>query len=309
MPHEKIRKPKPDIHQDLTNTIIDLLEKVDINDYQPPFAGFTTQGLPYNPATNLTYQGINILNLWSAQHSRQLPSNEWATFKQWKDMGAHVKKGEKGSRVVFYKTLLKDKTNSQGDIEEIKIPMLKLYTVFNVAQVEGYEVQIPDTPTDDKVERIALIEEFCTNTRADIRHDEPEAYFLVNGDYINMPPTQLFVDSNGRSATENYYATLLHELTHWTGALRRLNREGITNRKSDTIIAKEELIAELGSAFLCAQLGIEQTQPKGHALYIKSWLQGLREDKTLIFKAAAQAAKAQEYLNALNDQAQLGEPA
>ena len=119
-----------------------------------------------------------------------------------------------------------------------------------------------------------------------------------------MPDTKLFIENNGRNATKNYYSTLLHELTHWTGAKHRLNREGFTNHNKNDIIAKEELIAELGSAFLCAQLGMAQTHPKDHALYIKSWLQGLRKDKTLIFKTAAQSAKAQEYLNDFQPQKQ-----
>lgn len=289
-----------DIHEDITNKIIDLLERVDLADYKPPFASFSKSGLPINPTTDHHYQGVNILNLWCIQHKRNFHSNEWATFKQWKEQGAAVKKGEKGSRIIFYKTLLKEEQNKQGEMEAQKIPMLKLYSVFNATQVEGYDTIRPELPETDQVERIALIDEFCANTKAEIRHDEPEAYFVSKEDYINMPDTRLFTDENGDSATENYYATLLHEMTHWTGAKSRLNREGITDRSKEALIVKEELIAELGSAFLCAQLGIEQTQPKNHALYIKSWLTALKNDKTMIFKAAAQAAKAQSFLNELN---------
>lgn len=288
-----------DIHQNITDKIIHLLEKVDPYDYQPPFASIANSGLPRNPVTDHRYQGINILNLWCIQSEKGFPSNEWATFKQWKGKGANVKKGEKGSRIIFYKTLLKEEANSSGEMEEQKIPMLKLYTVFNAAQVEGFETRPSNMPETDKVERMTLIDEFCKNTRADIRHDEPEAYFSPTGDYINMPETQYFVENSERSAAENYYATLLHELTHWTGAAKRLNREGITDRTKRENIATEELVAELGSAFLCAQLGLEQIHPKNYAVYIKGWLTALRDDKTFIFKAAAQAAKAQEFLNTL----------
>lgn len=300
MPRYDTSKSKPDIHQDITNAIIALLDEVDLNDYKPPFAAYAKSGLPFNPITDHKYQGINILNLWCIQHEKPSYSNEWATFKQWKDKGAHVKKGEKGNRIIFYKTLLKEEENQKGEIEEYAIPMLKLYTVFNAAQIEGYEPQLVDTPEIDHVKRIDLIDTFCRNTKAEIRLDEPEAYYMANGDYINMPDTHYFLEHEDYSATEHYYSTLLHELTHWTGAAKRLNREGITNRKKQENIAKEELIAELGSAFLCAQLGIAQTRPENHATYIKSWLEGLRNDKTLIFKAAAQAAKAQAFLNDLN---------
>ena len=117
-----------------------------------------------------------------------------------------------------------------------------------------------------------------------------------------MPDTALFYDTKHASATENYYSTLLHELTHWTGGKKRLDRKNDPNKKHIENYAFEELIAELGAAFLCAQHHINQTQSRDHALYIKSWLSALRNNKTLIFKASAQAAKATTYLNALQQE-------
>ncbi|MEP2025835.1 MAG: ArdC-like ssDNA-binding domain-containing protein [Reichenbachiella sp.] len=202
----KAHAPKTDIHQDITNNIIEILDQVDLNDYQPPFAALAAQGLPKNPITNNHYQGVNILALWFNQQARKLPSNQWATFKQWQEKGAHVRKGEKGSRVIFYKTLTKTEENNNGEKEDIKIPMLRLYTVFNASQVEGYEVdQTQPIPDQDRVDCISLIDEFCQKTGADIRHIEDEAYYSILEDYINMPDTSLFLETEKASATENYY--------------------------------------------------------------------------------------------------------
>lgn len=293
-------KPKHDIHEALTNQIIELLDRVDMNEYEPPFSAFVHQGIPKNPTTNHQYQGVNILALWFNQHSNKYTSNHWATFKQWKEQGANVRKGEKGSRIIFYKTLIKEGENDQGDTEEYKIPMLRLFTVFNANQVENYEdpdaVQLPEL---DRVEKHLLIEEFCRSTEAEIKSESPEAYYHRKEDYINMPETSQFNHSEQISASEHYYSTLLHELTHWTGAHTRLNRPGISGEVKKEDYAFEELVAELGAAFLCAQHGIHQTKRENHAIYIKSWLNALREDKSLIFKAAAQASKASQYLNEL----------
>lgn len=298
-----IQKPRGDIHQEITNNIISLLDEVDLNDYQPPFANLAAMGIPENPITKNRYQGVNILALWFNQKSRTLPSNKWASFKQWKQIGASVKKGEKGSRVIFYKTLTREEEGKSGETEEVKIPMLRQYSVFNASQVEGYEDQdISELPESDRVERLSLIDAFCQSTGAEIRTDGDEAFYAQLGDYINMPDTSLFFDTAQASATENYYSTLLHELTHWTGAPRRLDRKEDPDRKAIESYAFEELIAELGAAFLCAQHNIIQTQPKGHALYIKSWLRALRNNKTLIFKASAQAAKSTNFLNDLQQE-------
>lgn len=295
MPYEKTAKP--DIHQEVTNQIITLLDQVDLDDYQPPFASLAARGLPKNPITENHYQGINILALWFNQQSKNFTSNEWATFQQWKDKGANVRKGEKGSRIIFYKTLVKTEENAKGEQEDRKVPMLRLYTVFNANQVDGYEHKESAIPAVDNVKKMALVEEFCRNTGADIRHGAARAFYHRVEDYINMPETSYFLDTSQASATENYYSTLLHELTHWTGAKHRLDRDKAKNNLEVEKYAFEELVAELGAAFLCAEFNITQTLPEHHALYIKSWLQALKDDKTYIFKASAQAAKAVEFLN------------
>ncbi len=290
-----------DIYQSVTTSIIELLEQVSVEDYQAPFASLAAQGLPYNPVTKKHYQGINIPYLWITQQKRGYLSNQFASFKQWQEMGAKVKKGERGSRIIFYKTLIKSDTNEQGEEATSKIPMLRLYTVFNAAQVEGYEHRESPSPNHtDLVERLEQVDQYCTHTKATIRHGNSSmAYYNHNGDYIHMPDTMEFIPTKDTTATEGYYATLLHELVHWTGAKHRLDRFKENNHPEKIAYAKEELVAELGSAFLCAQLNISQTTRQDHARYIKSWLQAFKNDNKYVFRASAEASRAVEYLNQL----------
>ncbi|MGH1384312.1 ArdC family protein [Kordia sp.] len=296
---------KTDIREQITDQIIGLLETVRIDDYEPPFAGLAAQGIPENPTTGNQYQGVNILSLWFNQESKGFTSNEWATFNQWREAGANVRKGEKGSRIIFYKTLINSEKDANGNIQEHKVPLLRTYSVFNANQVDNYNYTGGSLPSQiDKVRRIDLVDAFCKGTGADIRGNKNGAYYSPKKDCINMPPTASFLDTKNASATENYYSTLLHELTHWTGAEHRLNRAWDDLTTNENSYAFEELIAELGAAFLCAQYGISQTQAPDHAIYIKSWLKALKNDKTHVFKAAAQAMKSVDYLNDLNVEAQ-----
>ncbi len=284
---------KTDIYESVTNNIIDALEKVSLSDYKAPFANLTAQQLPVNPMTENNYHGINTLILWLEQQVHSFTCNEWGTFKQWKDKGANVMKGEKSSLIVFYKRV--EKKDIQGQDPEF-YNMLKSYCVFNADQVEGYEPSKgEELGTLGTVERIDQIEQFVEATGADIHAGKTMACFCPATDHIEMPSEDMFFETQ-QSATENYYAVLLHELTHWTGGKQRLDREqtGKANKES---YAFEELIAELGSAFLCAQFEIKQLGRDDHARYIKSWLQALKNDKKFIFKAAALAQKAIDYLN------------
>ena len=288
---------KTDIQQEVTNQIINLLEQVDLKDYHPPFASLSSLGLPTNPVTDKAYQGINILSLWSHQQRKSFSSNRWATFKQWKDYCAQVRKGEKSSQIIFYKTLIKEEGEG-AEKQDVKIPMLKTYHVFNADQVEGYIPEIePLKDKIDQVKRIESVDLFCKQTGAIIKHQGDGAYYNPLQDYIAIPETVHFQNTPLADATENYYSTLLHELTHWTGSKQRLDRKNDTQNTAKENYAFEELVAELGAAFLCAQHQITQTQPKHHAIYIKSWLKALKDNKAYIFKASAQANKAVDYLN------------
>ncbi|MBI1183575.1 DUF1738 domain-containing protein [bacterium] len=302
---EKAGKQKEEMQQAITNQIIDLLENVDENNYQPPFAQLVSQGLPANPTTNCNYHGGNVLTLWIAQLTRKYNSNHWATYNQWKNAGAQVKKGEKGCRILFYKNLTKQTEDAEGEKTELTVPMLRLHTVFNANQVDGYlnienALETRSHPEQDQVKRIDLVEQFCLKSGADIRHGGDEAFYSLAGDYINMPETALFYNSSTISATQHYYATLLHELTHWTGANHRLSRPIANGHTSEKDYAYEELVAELGAAFMCAQYGLSQPSRANHAIYIKSWLRLLKDDAGLVLKASANASSAVAYLNELN---------
>ena len=205
---------KQDIYEQVTNGIIEALEKVKLEDYQAPFARLTSQLLPVNPITDKGYNGINTLILWIQQMEHSYLSNEWGTFKQWKQKGVHVKKGEKSTMIIFYKRV--EKKDTEGNEQEF-YNCLKSYRVFNADQVEGYE---PTTGLENgdfgTVEPIDQIEQFVSDSGAFIVPDQNRASFNPTQDQINMPSKDIFFD-NGQTATENYYAVLLHELTHWTG--------------------------------------------------------------------------------------------
>jgi antirestriction protein ArdC len=256
-------------------------------DWVKPWAN-ASGGLPINLVSKNAYQGINTLVL--AMQMRQ--SQTWATYKQWMEKGHQVNRGEKGTHVIFYKALKRKDT--QGD--EFFIPMLKNYTVFNSAQVEGWEE--PEKIVLPPVERNELVDKYIETTGAVIKYDGAEAFYSPMEDYISMPDRNTWIGTATSTPEECYYSTALHELTHWTGHKTRLNRY---TRRNQTEYAKEELIAELGSAFQCMTLGISATPRPDHAKYLNSWLSALKNDKDLIFKAAAAASKAVGFIEELQE--------
>ncbi|MGO8737597.1 ArdC family protein [Rhodoblastus sp.] len=213
------------------------------------------------------------------------PSHAWMTFKQALDKGAHVRKGEHGTHVVFTKPIV-----FKGEDDEIeKRSMLREYTVFNVAQIEDFA--ITETPLAPEPERHAAVDAFIAATQADIRHGGDKACFVPALDFINLPPVSSF------TSIEPYYATALHELGHWSGHKPRLDRD-LTGRFGTRAYAAEELVAEFTAAFLCAHLGI--TGELRHAGYIEHWLDLLRHDDRAIFTAASKASQAADYLRSFS---------
>ena len=201
--------------------------------------------------------------------------------------------------VVFYKELEFDAENAQtGDTETEKRLMARASTVFNAQQVDGYEPEPLEPVSEDPVAPIQQAEAFVTATEAKVRHGGNRAYYSRSTDHIQMPERERFLGSETSSATEAYYGTLLHELTHWSGHEDRCQRQ-FGKRFGDNAYAMEELVAELGSAFLCADLGIAQAPRADHAAYIDSWLQVLKADKKAVFTAASQASKAADFLAAV----------
>jgi antirestriction protein ArdC len=234
--------------------------------------------------------------LWSASVAKGYSAPLWFTFKQALDLGGHVRKGETGELVVYADRITRTETDAKGEELEKAIPFLKGYTVFNAEQCEGLPAHCcakAEPPALDPLQRIEAADRFFAATGADIRHGGTRAYYAPGPDYIQVPPFETFRDA------ESYAATLAHELTHWTKHDRRLARDFGRQRHGDEGYAREELVAELGSAFLCADLGITPEVREDHAAYIASWLTVLKGDKRFIFTAASHAQRAADYLHSL----------
>lgn len=285
-----------DIHADITARICDAIESgAAKGNWLKPWATSTTNGLPANASTGAAYRGINVLLLWSEGAARGYETNRWATYLQWQALGAQVRKGEKSAQIVKVGTFqsAKERATAQEGEEVRTRSYLKTYAVFNAAQVDGFA--LPATPRPNQAAAIAAAESFVAATGATLRHGGERAFYSTRDDFIAMPDRDRFIATADTSATENYYGTLLHELTHWTGHASRCARE-FGKRFGDAAYAAEELTAELGAAFLCAELGITPTARHTSAEYIAGWLQALRSDSRAVITAAARASDAADWL-------------
>ena len=250
------------------------------------------------------YRGINVLLLWGEAIDKGFTSTTWITYKQAVERGAHVRKGVHGSTVVYPDRATTTETNDKGEEVERGFAFLKAYTVFNVEQVEGLPASFyaKPAPRDEShtVETIAAAEDFFARTGATFRHGGNRAFYTTVGDFIQLPPVQAFRDA------ESYTATKAQELIHWTGHESRTARQ-FGKRFGDKAYAFEELVAELGSAFLSAQLGVTPEPREDHAAYLASWLKVLKDDKRAIFSAAAHAQRAADFLQSLQGHEAQGE--
>lgn len=291
---------KADLYTRITTRIVTELEK-GVRPWLKPWnaehaAGRITRPLRHN---GQPYRGINVLMLWGEAMAKGYDCPIWMTYNQASELGAQVRKGEHGSLVVFANRIQRTDTDASGNEFEREIPFLKGYTVFNCEQIDGLPAHYsaPAQAPLDPLQRIAGAEQFFANCRADIRHGGNKAYYAITPDYVQMPPFESF-----RNA-ESYYATLAHEMTHWTRHPSRLDREFGRKRWGDEGYAAEELVAELGSAFLSADLGLTPEPRDDHAAYIGNWLKVLKDDKRAIFTAAAHAERAAAYLHGLQAEA------
>lgn len=290
---------KNDVYQIITNHILEMMDH-STGKWKMPWHNATIQ--PVNVETGKPYHGINVLSLWCASLKKGYTTGYWGTFKQWKTKGASVRKGEKACPVVFYKPLEREETNPKtGETELVETYVARLYWAFNADQVEGW--QAPALPSTGEAETVHAAERFVTYSKARIVHQGGSAFYCPSKDAITMPPREWFFATHTSSATENYYSALFHELTHWTGHQNRLDRN-LTTRFGKESRAMEELVAELGAAFLCVQLGISPTPREDHAAYLAGWLQALKNDKRAIFAAASKASQAVDYLNGLQPENQ-----
>jgi antirestriction protein ArdC len=287
---------RQDVYTRITAKIVASLEQ-GVRPWFKPWSGENaaariTRPLRHNGAP---YSGINILMLWAASLEHGFTSPLWMTFKQALELKAHVRKAEKGSLVVYASTLTRTEADAEGQQIEREIPFLKGYTVFNVEQIEGLpeHYYAKPEPQFTAVQRIDRAEAFFAATHADIRYRGGRAYYAQESDYIQLPPIESFRDA------ESFYATLAHESTHWTKHSSRIQRDFGRKTWGDEGYAREELVAELGAAFLCADLELAPELRDDHASYIATWLQVLKNDNRAIFQAAAHAQRAVDYLHSL----------
>ncbi len=281
-----------DIHQHITDQIISAIEQSP-GEFRLPWHSRGSITCPVNIASKRAYQGVNILALWAAAEHRGYSSGLWATYRQWAQAGAQVRKGEKSSYVVFYKELEYAGDDTDVDPGNEKRLFARATPVFAAEQVEGY--QPPELPMGSVIEPVSAADALVSASGAVIHHGGTRAYYRSSSDSIQLPERADFIGTATSTAQEAYYSTLLHELIHWTSHGSRCARE-LGKRFGDDAYAMEELVAELGAAFLCADLGVTVEPRAEHAQYLASWLKVLRADKKAIFTAASQASRASNWL-------------
>jgi antirestriction protein ArdC len=287
---------KRDVYQSITDQIVAAIE-AGAGAFTMPWHRDTGTTMPTNALTGSPYNGVNIVALWAAAEQAGFTTGHWATYKQWSLLGGQVRKGEKGSVVVFYKqTEIDVSGTAAGERQNKSVLVARSSRVFNVKQVDGW--QPPRPVASNSVEVLVEAEQFVTVTSADIRFGGDRAYYRPKTDHIQMPDRDRFIGTKSIGATEGYYATLLHELTHWSGHKTRLDRD-LSGRFGHESYAMEELVAELGAAFLCSDLGISNRPRPDHAAYIAHWLAVLKKDTRAIFTAASKANEARRFLAGL----------
>ncbi len=292
---------KADVYTRITDQIVAELEN-GTRPWHKPWDAAHVAGPVSRPlrANGQPYSGINVVMLWATAMMRGYSAPIWMTFKQAKALNAHVRKGEAGTLVVYASTYTKKETDdATGEEVERDIPFMKGYTVFNVEQIDGLPAHYHATtaPVLNDQERIEQAEGFFATLGADVRYGGSSAHYVPSQDYIQMPPFERF-----KSAVA-FYGTLGHETVHWTRHETRLDRDMGRKRFGDQGYAMEELVAEIGAAFLCADLQLEPQIREDHAPYIAGWLKTLKDDKRAIFSAAAHAQRAVDYLHGLQHEA------
>ena len=284
---------KPDLYEQVTQALISALEE-GAGEYRMPWHSLSQ---PVNTTSHKTYRGINTLLLWAAAQKNSYDSNEWATYRQWQEVGGQVRKGERSTLIVFWKffdsTSETEKTpeeDSEASNGERSRCMARAYHVFNAAQVDG----VPTKSHEDlpESERIAHAEQFFAALPGTIIYEGERACYSPSDDSIHMPPFSKFKSGSA------FYSVLAHERAHWAGTAARLNRD-LTGRFGDAKYAMEELIAEISSAMLCAHLQLNLEPRLDHAPYVQNWLKVLRDDKRAVLTAASKAQETVAYLQQL----------
>ena len=286
-----------DLYTDFTARIVSALESGDLPPWRQPWAGGNAF-LPLRHAGQ-PYRGVNTLILWIEATAKGYSSPYWLTFKQALEYGGAVRKGEKSAAILWCEPKSKQETAEDGTETESRFWISKTYRVFNAQQCDGLPDRYTTKPahTLDPSQRIAHAETFLSNLGAEIIHGGKGAFYHPTLDYISLPDFITF------ERPEAYYATALHEASHWTGHGSRLNRDlkGYGTNRAD--YAREEIVAEVASVFTCASLGIAPPDLGQHAAYLEHWVKALREDPKYIFTAASKAQAAADYLAGLQPKA------
>ena len=296
-------KSQSQVREFITSQIVDHLQAGKVAPWRRPWSLDRNAGSPANVVSKKSYKGINPLLLEVAAMRHGLQSKWWATFNQWKDLGGSVKRrpenvqpGQWGTTIVFWRPVTKTEKDRNGDEREETYFLLKTYTVFNVDQVEGdhldhLRVGHGQLEPSEVEERFEKADRAIDATGADIRHGGNRAFYNPQQDFIALPHKQQF-------SLPEYYETAFHELTHWTEHQSRLNWD---RSKAENSYALGELIAELGGCFLASELGLPTAERlENHVSYLKTWLKNMQDDPKFIFKAAAQAAKAADFILAFS---------
>ena len=290
MPYNENTAPKPDVYARVTSQIVNAIEQGTGTWRMPWHTSGRFAFSPINAVTHKPYRGVNVLALWAVAQSKGYDRGEWATYNQWQDRGAQVRKGEKSASVAFWK-FADDSSESQDGEQEhssrSRLVFCRLYSVFNAAQVDGYAPK-PDTNAPIET-RIESADTFFGRINARVAHQGNRAFYSPADDTITLPPFAAFL------SPVDYYSTRAHETGHWTSKADRCNRE-LGKRFGDNAYAVEELIAELTAAFTMAHLGLSSEPRPDHAQYIASWLKVLKADKRAIFTAASKAQQAADYI-------------
>lgn len=289
---------RKDLAEEVTNQIISRLEEGGTLPWQRPWALTGGAAMPMNGLSKRPYNGINVVLLWLAAEKNSYTTNVWLTYKQAKQLGGSVRKGEKGHTVVFFKPLqVTDDARKEGECEDDDsgtrtIRMMRGFTVFNLDQTEGVNIELEEKPVwepgEAKARIDALFEAYSANTGVTVTHGERIAAYYPQTDRIGLPDT--FYNES------MYVATFAHEIIHSTGHRSRFDRLGKLDFEGSRITARdsyalEECCADLGAAYVCAYIGCDNQQDN-HVSYIDSWLRALKNDKRFFFKAAAAASKA-----------------
>jgi antirestriction protein ArdC len=289
---------KPSIYERVTATI---LAQIASNPGQPVMPWHRSAGsalsIPRNATTSAQYRGMNILMLWLAADIAGYKTGTWASYRQWATTGAQVRRGERATSIIFYKQFDVEPTGPDDDGTRA---VARTSAVFNEAQLEGYDDTPETLPDHGPICVTDAFRTFVAATGATIHHHGDRAFYAIKSDDITMPPEALFTGTATTDRHLGYASTLSHELAHYSGASHRLDRK-LATRHGTHAHAAEEVIAEITASFVCARLGLASEPRIDHAQYIAHYMSMMRDDPRAIFKCAADAARAADYLFAFSE--------